>query len=726
MGIAGFLTVKKPASDTATAANVNAGSSGRATQLAGGNRQVAAGQRAATASPAVNAAPAAQSAADQKAPQPSKPRIVRKFKERWAHECKCPGLFFNDGKMFCQICIDNKKTNAFTVGAKKIEKKAVAKHVASASHVAAVLLAKGIGVDAGAMAKASDKALKEKQQQIRGMFKNAYYMAKKNIAATKYESFIKNLEEQDVQMITASYRNRDACHEFQAKMSESLFEKLKKDLNASPVFSVMIDETTDIAVNEHMIVYALYLKNNELQVDFISLLQVTDTTAAGLTGALEGLLKLLGVDLAKLVGFGSDGASVMTGRVNGVAAMLTRKLNGHLLSTHCVAHRAALASAGAATATPYSKAVDDVVTKLATRYSKSAKASSQLRKVQEEAGSKLLRVQRIHKVRWLSRHQSLERVLKVWPEVLLDIEQHVPAAVRGIAAAAAAAALADPVTPADAADDARLDLQLRDFKFVFSLHFLADALGELAKLSKQFQADKLNLPAVDAYVERTIKSFTEAFIDRDLERSAWEHGPPGGVLRGFLEAVHEPATVGEPVLFEGRELLNVDLQGSFDYMEEYARAVVKELRDRFPARELFNAFHIFSPAAFPDPKAEDELRDFAQKFGVTELNKLLEHFGEQKVGRDDVIFPPLVDSDEARTEWKELKHVLLTLKGREPTPPMAGVLKILSTEEPYKDSYPNLLLLLQIAIVQPLNTAACERGFSCQNDIKTRNRSRPR
>lgn len=54
-----------------------------------------------------------------------------------------------------------------------------------------------------------------------------------------------------------------------------------------------------------------------------------------------------------------------------MAAMLTRKVNGHLLSTHCVAHRAALALAGAATAAPYSKAVDDVVTKLATRYSKS-------------------------------------------------------------------------------------------------------------------------------------------------------------------------------------------------------------------------------------------------------------------------------------------------------------------------------------------------------------------
>jgi hypothetical protein len=151
---------------------------------------------------------------------------------------------------------------------------------------------------------------------------------------------------------------------------------------------------------------------------------------------------------------------------------------------------------------------------------------------------------------------------------------------------------------------------------------------------------------------------------------------------------------------------------------------VKELRDRFPARELFNALHIFSPAAFPDPKAGDELRDFSQSYGVVELNKLLKHFGKQKKGRDDVVFPPLVDMEEACTEWAELKHVLLTFKGREPTPTMAGVLKILSTEEPYKDSYSNLLLLLEIAIVQPLNTAACERGFSIQNVIKTRNRSR--
>jgi uncharacterized Zn finger protein (UPF0148 family) len=194
MGIAGFFR-KKPSSSVGTTSLENVGAARPTTQLSGGNRQVAAGQLAA-ATPPANAAPAAPLVADQAAPETSKSRTVRKFKQQWAHECKCPGLFFHDGKMFCKICIDNKQINAFTAGAKKIEKKAVEKHVASASHVAAVLLAKGIGADAGAMAKTSDEVLKKKNKQIRGMFKNAYYMAKKNIPGHLFESFIKNVEEQ--------------------------------------------------------------------------------------------------------------------------------------------------------------------------------------------------------------------------------------------------------------------------------------------------------------------------------------------------------------------------------------------------------------------------------------------------------------------------------------------------------------------------------------------------
>jgi hypothetical protein len=51
----------------------------------------------------------------------------------------------------------------------------------------------------------------------------------------------------------------------------------------------------------------------QVRTSFVSLLQVKDVTAQGLLDALLGLLCKLELPLEKLLGFGSDGASVMTG-----------------------------------------------------------------------------------------------------------------------------------------------------------------------------------------------------------------------------------------------------------------------------------------------------------------------------------------------------------------------------------------------------------------------------
>ena len=57
-------------------------------------------------------------------------------------------------------------------------------------------------------------------------------------------------------------------------------------------------------------------------------------------------------------GFGSDGASVMTGCPGGVAVHL-RGQNHEMVSIHCGAHRLALASSQAAHAIPYLKKFDN-------------------------------------------------------------------------------------------------------------------------------------------------------------------------------------------------------------------------------------------------------------------------------------------------------------------------------------------------------------------------------
>ncbi len=66
------------------------------------------------------------------------------------------------------------------------------------------------------------------------------------------------------------------------------------------------------------------------------------------------ILQESGLDITNISSFGSDGASVMTGRRTGVAARL-KALNGNLISIHCVAHRLALAAGQASQSVPYLK-----------------------------------------------------------------------------------------------------------------------------------------------------------------------------------------------------------------------------------------------------------------------------------------------------------------------------------------------------------------------------------
>ncbi len=54
--------------------------------------------------------------------------------------------------------------------------------------------------------------------------------------------------------------------------------------------------------------------------------------------AISRFLASMGISLDKIVGFASDGASVMMGKHNGVATLFSRIFQ-FTITTHCVSHR---------------------------------------------------------------------------------------------------------------------------------------------------------------------------------------------------------------------------------------------------------------------------------------------------------------------------------------------------------------------------------------------------
>lgn len=81
---------------------------------------------------------------------------------------------------------------------------------------------------------------------------------------------------------------------------------------------------------------------------------------------------------------------------------------------------------------------------------------------------------------------------------------------------------------------------------------------------------------------------------------------------------------------------------------------------------------------------------------------------------------PYIDAEKTKNEWGILKP--LVIQQKYPTDKfhiMWGLIhKYHGTE------FPNLMKIVELALIAPLQTADCERGFSCQNDIKTRDRNR--
>ena len=86
----------------------------------------------------------------------------------------------------------------------------------------------------------------------------------------------------------------------------------------------MLDESTDIGNRKRLLLYSQYFHNDCIESCLLENVEIT-TASADATTIVDNVLSELrckGLDIQRLVGIGSDGASVMTGRHNGMIVRL--------------------------------------------------------------------------------------------------------------------------------------------------------------------------------------------------------------------------------------------------------------------------------------------------------------------------------------------------------------------------------------------------------------------
>ena len=614
----------------------------------------------------------------------SKPR---NFQTKWLNEHKW--LRYENNTMFCHFCRLANKKNPFggEKGCTNFKSTALSRHVNSREHQDAMTEARLRET----FTEAREKAVGEQAQGIITAMKGVYWLAKEEVATHKYSSLLDLFEDVGVESVkkmkvgeNATYRS----HHTAEGMQQSIYTVLQKEVDTlvqgSPFVSLLIDESTDISTTENLIIYIKLLNNFNPETHLLGNVHIPNGQAATVTQMVKDILASRHVDEKKVVGFGSDGASVMTGKNNGVAARLKR-VNPFLISIHCMAHKLALCTSQASTGIQFLSTFKETLTALYRYFKKSSLRTHQLKEFQEIFQQPQLKVKEVYEIRWFAFYGALEALHRTWSSLLAYFESH-----------------DDPKAKA-----AGFEKALKKYEFVATMGLMMDVMPILTYLSLVFQKQHLDLSVIQPAVSSAVSQIT-AMKTSD-----------GKYLKEITSQLPPETVVGTrscEVTFQGRSIKVTGQQVKHfaSIKTKFLENTLSNLELRFPsdASDIVNCLAILGMRGIrfvPDIAAH----------GNEQLEKLIEFYGKEKDG-ENVVHEPIIDGEKTRQEWSYLKELLV--RQHYPTDSMTKLWELLGTH--HKEEIPNLLQLASIALILPTSTAECERGFSAQNRIKTALRNR--
>ena len=170
-----------------------------------------------------------------------------------------------------------------------------------------------------------ERAIAAQRVAVKGAMKVVYWLCKEEVThTTKYESLVDlaiSLGCMYLEELSVSARANCRSGQIVTKFIELLSLVIEKDIIAkmkpSPYFSLMIDESTDMAVLKQLVVVACYnLPTGDVETDYMHVGDIPDGTATTIEDAITSYLASKDLDPRFLRGFGSDGANVVVGRIN--------------------------------------------------------------------------------------------------------------------------------------------------------------------------------------------------------------------------------------------------------------------------------------------------------------------------------------------------------------------------------------------------------------------------
>lgn len=147
--------------------------------------------------------------------------------------------------------------------------------------------------------------------------------------------------------LSREHRNKWTSHDVQNEllqmMSHAVVRGIVQDVIAHRFFAIIADESTDIAGKQQLSFILRHVTENyEIHEEFVGLHEVDKADSEHLCAIILDCLTRLNLNVHLARGQGYDGAAVMSGCRNGVAAKITA-IEPRAMYIHCAAHSLNLA-----------------------------------------------------------------------------------------------------------------------------------------------------------------------------------------------------------------------------------------------------------------------------------------------------------------------------------------------------------------------------------------------
>lgn len=471
------------------------------------------------------------------------------------------------------------------------------------------------------------------------------------------------------------YVNPSYLNMFIEYMGKDVLQSIIRDIQDSKFFSIMVDETQDLAKHEQVAICIRYVSKLFITHEvFLGFYRTDKTDGETLVNLIKQFLQTNNLSIQNIRGQCYDGAASMRGSYTGVQARI-RSENKFAIYVHCYAHILNLCLVDLSKQSSFVRNTFGTLQTLYSFMGASSKRNSVFEKILSTSSinvSQKTKLKSLSDTRWNCRIEAINSVINTLPVIVQTLQN-----------------ISDNDVNYGSEANNLLNCILH-FEFIFCLFLLKTVLEQTNILSKYLQSPSINYALVKEMSIKTYDSLQDLRSDESFNK-CWESSQDLVKNNGFLP----------PKLPRNRKISYKKLGGGHVFPEfhdekSYYRIsiyfpvldiVMKEIKDRFNENDLSILNSLMETLTNESP-SQSSIQEVCKFYGPNEddLTAELKIFNKMFKGYGKV---------------NNIENRILYLKNKD-----------------IQNGFPIIVELLQIFLTIPTSSVSCERSFSCLKKLK--------